>query len=224
MFDDVKFEKEKAVARFNRVRNLMRLRQIIEVASVFAAVSWCAPAVAISAGACLLDFSACLFNHHVAFLVGNAIIVLLYMLCRHSDGGAPAADLYDDFVRYSEAARAPPPPEQSEEEAPAEIGDGGCDKEMVVDECDNVAEVIEKATRQIKRFQRNRSEMTLRREIAVRPELRRSETENRRKTVNPEAAEIENLSSEEFQRRVDAFIDKHWIKRTAKFERRSMPI
>ncbi|KAG6408776.1 hypothetical protein SASPL_131799 [Salvia splendens] len=217
------FEKEKAVARFNRLRRMTRLRQIVEVASVFAAISWCS-ARAISAGACLLDFATCIFNHHVAFpfLVGNAIVVLLFLLCRHSDGGASAANLYGDFVRYSEAALAPPPSERSEEAAPppAEIGDGDCEKQMVADECDDVAKVIEKAARQMKKFQRNRSEMTLRREIAVRPELRRLETENRRKTVNPEAAEIENLSSEEFQRRVDAFIDKHWIKTTLKLERR----
>ncbi|KAG6406437.1 hypothetical protein SASPL_134039 [Salvia splendens] len=217
MFDDVKFEKEKAVARFNRLRRMTRLRQIVEVASVFVAVSWC------SARAPALDFATRLFNHHViAFLVGNAIVVLLFVLCRHSDGGASAADLYDDFVRYSEAARAPPPPEQSEEVAEAEIGDGDCQKQIVVDECDDVTKVIEKAARQMKKFQRNRSEMTLRCEVVVRPELRRSETENRRNTVNTEAAEIENLSSEEFQRRVDAFIDKHWIKTTPKLERRSM--
>ena len=194
--DSLKFDKENAMARFNRVRRVTKLLQII----VFAAVSWCLPAVA--------AWLAHLCNQHAAFLFGNAIIMLLFVLCRHGDGGASAADLYDDFGRDSEAARAPPP---------EEIGDGGCEKQIAVDECDDVAKVIEKAARQMKKFQRNRSEMTLRREIVVRPELRRSETENSRKMVNPEA-EIEKLSSEEFQRRVDAFIDKHWIKTTPKLE------
>ncbi|XP_057785843.1 uncharacterized protein LOC131003339 [Salvia miltiorrhiza] len=233
MFDNVKFEKEKAIARFNRVRRVMRLLQIIQVAGVFAAVSWCsvrAPAVAMSAGASLLEFSTYLFNHHVAFLIGNAIIVLLFMLCRQSDGGASASsrrDLYDDYAKYSDAARSLPQPEQREEVAapPAEFGGGNkqivaviADEASASSQCDDVAAAIEKAARQIKKFQRNRSEMMLRREIAVRPELRRSETENHRKLVSSGSAEIENLSNEEFRRRVDAFIDKHWIKTTAKLE------
>ncbi|KAL1561051.1 hypothetical protein AAHA92_03801 [Salvia divinorum] len=212
--DSLKFEKENAMARFNRVRRVMQLLQIIEVAGVCAAISWCFPAVARTASACLTR----LFSHHLAFLIGNAIIMLLLMLCRQSDGGD---DLYDDYARHREIARALPPP--IVEAMPAEIGGGDCDKqivEVVADEttessqsqCDDVAAVIEKAARQMRKLQRNRSEMAKRREVTVvQPELRRSETENRRKTVS---SEIENLSSEEFQQRVDAFIDKHWIKTT----------
>lgn len=234
MFDNVKFEKEKAIARFNRSRRFMRLWQIIEVAGVFAAISWfsaLAPAISRSTGAFFFEFSAYLFNHHVAFLIGNAIIVLLFMLCRQSDGGGAASaarrDLYDDYVKYSEASRALTPPDEVVA-PPAEIG-GDFDKQIVAlradeatssPQCDDVAAAIEKAARQIKKFQRNQSEMMLRHEIAVRPELRRSETENRLKTVSLESAEIENLSNEEFQRRVDAFIDKHWIKTTPKLEGR----
>lgn len=225
MFDNVKYEKETAIARFNRARGLMKLWQIVEVSLAFAAVLWCsarAPAVARSTGACLSDFSAYLFNHHVAFLIGNSIIVLIFMLCRQSDGGTAASgrrDFYDVYVKYSEAVRALPPPLQGEEAAPpVELGGGGghCDRQIVAvradeaaasSQCDDVAAAIEKASRQIKKFQRIRSEM-MRREISVRPELRRSETENSRKTKSLEDAEIENLSNEEFQRRIDAAIDK----------------
>ncbi|KAH6788381.1 hypothetical protein C2S51_003387 [Perilla frutescens var. frutescens] len=210
-FDAVKFEKEKAIAHFNRLRAVATFWQVIEVALAFAAVSWC------SARVSLLELATCVSNHHVVFLIGNAIIISLLMLCRGGGGGG--SDAYDDYVKYSEAARAlpPPPPQRSDEEvAPAAVAEFGddCGKQIVVaerTECDDVAAAIEKAARQIRRFQRTQSE-TLRREISVRPELRRSET------VSSEAAEIENLSSEEFRRRVDAFIDEHWSKRAAKLE------
>lgn len=216
--DGLKFEKENAMARFNRVRRVMKLLQIIEVAAVFAAVSWCLPAVARTAAASLTH----LCNQHAAFLFGNAIIMLLLVLCRQSDGAGGGDDLHDDYVRHSEIARALPPPEAM----PAEIGGGDCDKQIVAadettenshsqSQCDDVAAVIEKAARQIRRLQRNRSEIAKRREVTVRPELRRSETENRREKVS---SEIENLSNEEFQRKVDAFIDKHWIKTAPKIE------
>ena len=186
--DSLKFDKENAMARFNRVRRVTKLLQII----VFAAVSWCLPAVA--------AWLAHLCNQHAAFLFGNAIIMLLFVLCRQSD------DLHADYVRHSEIPEA----------MPAEIGGGDWEKQIVaadetieISQCDDVAAVIEKAARQIRKLQRTRSELAKRREVKVRPELRTSETENRRETVK---SEIENLSNEEFQRKVDAFIDKHWIK------------
>lgn len=233
MFDNVKFEKEKAIARFNRLHTIMRVRQLIEVAAVFAAISWCssrAPAIFRSTAASLLDFSTCLSNHHIVFLIGNAIIVMLLMLCRRTDAPAPARrrELYDDYVKYSETARAMPSPPQQGEEVALAAGLGDCDKQIVAvraeeatasSQCDDAAAVIEKAAKQIRRFQRTQSEV-LRREIAVRQgaELRRSETECGMKTVNTDAAGIENLSNEEFRRRVDAFIDKHWSKRATKLD------
>ncbi|KAI3460339.1 hypothetical protein Pfo_017002 [Paulownia fortunei] len=236
MFDNVKFEKEKAIARFNRFRRIVKLWQFFEVLVVFGLISWSSarvPAVLKISGGYFDEFSTYLFNHHVVFLIGNAIIVLLFMLCRQNDvNHSGAGDFYDDYVKYSEAAhqREPTlPPIPDTEDAPAaESGSGDGEKQIVVrkeeikaiSQCDDVAAAIEKATKQINRFQRTQSEK-LKREIAVRPrpELRRSETDNCRKTASSESsdvAEIETLSSEEFRRRVDAFIDKHWIRRTTK--------
>lgn len=234
MFDNVKFEKEKAIARFNRFRRVVKLWQIFEVLVAFWLISWCsarAPAVLKVTGGYFVEFSTYLFNHHVVFLIGNAIIVLLLMLCRRNDVSLSGGrDFYDDYVKYSEAAhqreRTLPPQPDTEDAPDAESGSGDYEKQIVVrteetkpiSQCDDVAAAIEKATRQIKRFQRTQSEI-LKREIAVRPrpELRRSETENCRKEESSlDAAEIETLSSEEFRRRVDAFIDKHWSKRTTK--------
>ncbi|KAK4429284.1 hypothetical protein Salat_1228700 [Sesamum alatum] len=241
VFDVVKFEKEKAIARFNRFRRIARLWQIFEVVVVFGLISWSSarvPAVLKVAEACFVEFSTYLFNHHVVFLIGNAIIVLLFVLCRQNDTASLSGggDFYDDYVKHSEAARQPEPaPSETADAAynpPTEVGGGGSrdeEKQIVVcteertavSQCDDVTAAIEKATRQIRRFQRTQSEK-LKREICVRPqpELRRSETQNRRKSVSSgerfDAAEIERLSSEEFRRTVDAFIDKHWCKKKMK--------
>ncbi|KAL0438517.1 UNVERIFIED_CONTAM: hypothetical protein Slati_2334700 [Sesamum latifolium] len=240
VFDVVKFEKEKAIARFNRFRRIARLWQIFEVVVVFGLISWSSarvPAVLKVAAACFVEFSAYLFNHHVVFLIGNAIIVLLFVLCRQSDSASPpgGGDFYDDYVKHSEAARqpesTPSPTPDTAYSPPTEAVTGGGDEEKqivvcteettAVSQCDDVTAAIEKATRQIRKFQRTQSEK-LKREIGVRPqpELRRSETQNRRKSVSCgerfDAAEIERLSSEEFRRTVDAFIDKHWCKKKIK--------
>lgn len=232
LFDNVKFEKERAIARFNRSHRVAKLWQIIEVSVLLGLVSWCstrAPAVLRLAGGYFAAFSNYLFNHHVVFLIGNAIIVLLLTLFRDSSVSISGGrDFYDDYVKYSEAAAAAHsrdsalPPRTDTEDA-VESGGGDCEKQIVVraeekkpiSQCDDLAAVIEKASRQIERFQRTQSEI-LKREITVRraPLLRRSETNNCRKADSSDAAEIEKLSNEEFRRRVDAFIDKHWIKKT----------
>ncbi|CAA0819532.1 Unknown protein [Striga hermonthica] len=217
--DSLKQEKEKAMASFNRFRRFADLWQFFEVLLVLGLISWSsgrAPGVARAAGGCLADFSNYLLNHHIVFLIGNAIIVLLVALCRNTDASVAASgggSFYDDYVRYNEAAAAvqhdPPPPRVVES-----VGGGGGEKQLVAENppFDDVAEAIEKAARQIERFQRTQSEK-LRREIsALTPrELRRSETESRRKEdLEYRAPEIESLSNEEFQRIVDAFIDKNW--------------
>ncbi|PIN21703.1 hypothetical protein CDL12_05619 [Handroanthus impetiginosus] len=231
MFDNMKFEKEKAIARFNRLRRVVKLWQIFEVLVVFGLISWSStrvPAVLKVTGGYFVEFSTYFFNHHVVFLIGNAIIVFLFMLCRQNDVNlSGGGDFYDDYVKYSEAAHqresSTLSPLANTEVPPVAESSGADEEKQIVahSQCDDVTAAIEKATRQIKRFQRTQSEK-LKQEIAVRPqpELRRSETGNCRKTASSswssDAAEIENLSNEEFRQRVDAFIDKHWIKRKTK--------
>ncbi|PIN23420.1 hypothetical protein CDL12_03857 [Handroanthus impetiginosus] len=249
VFDVVKFEKEKAIARFNRFRKIVKLWQTFEILVVLGLISWssaCVPVLLKVVGRCFIEFSTCLFNHHVVFLIGNAIIVLLFVLCRRNDTANPSVgggDFYDDYIKHSEATheRGPvltPTPYSSyaegssveekqivvcTEEAVAEAQIVVCTEEAVAEavaipQCDEVKAAIEKARRQIKKFQRTQSEK-LRREIAVRPQLQlqRSESENRQKAGSWDqqfnAAEIERLSSDEFRRTVDAFIDKHWSKK-----------
>ncbi|GFP98400.1 hypothetical protein PHJA_001983900 [Phtheirospermum japonicum] len=220
-------------------RRIAKSRQILEAVLVLGFISWSTarvPAAAKTAAGHVVRFSTYLFNHHVVFLIGNAIIVLLFVICRRNDAlsSGGGGDLYDDYVKHSEAANrgdtAPPPPPDTDA---AEVGGGGDEEKQIVvcaeetvaaPQRDDVAAVIEKAERQIRRFQRTQSER-LRREIGARPqaELRRSESENRRKSVSSVdemgAVDMERLSSEEFRRTVDAFIDKHWSKKTMKQNR-----
>ncbi|XP_073121009.1 uncharacterized protein [Henckelia pumila] len=232
VFDNVRFEKEKAVARFNRFRRIVKLWQFFELLVVLGLLSWSSarvPAVIKVAGVYFVEFSAYVFNHHVVFVIGNLIIVMLFVICRRNDAPSLSGGgygLYDDYVKHSEAAvhqREHPP--AVEENAQA-IGDGEkqivvCSEEIKANpQGDEVKTAIEEATRQIQRFQRTQSEK-LKREIAVRPrlELRRSETEKYQRTEDPEtesleAAAIDTLSSEEFRRTVEAFINKHWIKKS----------
>ncbi|KAH6834533.1 hypothetical protein C2S53_004115 [Perilla frutescens var. hirtella] len=236
MFDNVRLEKEQAIARFNRIT---KLRQFFEVLFILGLIWWSSPPLRRAASACALDFSTYLLNHHVVFLIGNTIIASLFLLCRHSnDAAAPSSasgdDLYNDYVMHSEAATAaavhlrdsvdlPPTDgeEENEKQKHKQIVVCGAEEKMImtaaIPQCDDVAVAIEKATRQIKRFQRTQSER-LKREI--RPALRRSESQNRRNSVSCgerlEAAEIERLSSDEFRRTVDEFIDKHWCRKKTK--------
>ncbi|XP_073316003.1 uncharacterized protein [Primulina huaijiensis] len=236
VFDNVRFEKEKAVARFNRFRRIVKLWQFIELLVVLGLVSWSSvrvPAVMKVAGGYFVEFSAYVFNHHVVFVIGNIIIVLLFVICRRNDelslsGGGDG--LYDDYVKHSEAVHQREHPTGNVEPAVGEDAHAFGDDEKQIVVCseeikanphgDEVTTAIEEATRQIRRFQRTQSEK-LKREIAVRPrlELRRSETEKYQRKENPkteyfEASEIDTLSSEEFRRTVEAFINKHWSKKS----------
>lgn len=249
MFDVVKLEKEKAIARFNCFKRIAKLRQFFEVFFVLGLISWSsarAPPLLRAAAACAVEFSTYLFNHHVVFLIGNAIIVSLFLLCRHNNDAASLGgdDFYDDYVMHSEAASAsaaaavvnrresadlplplplpqPPPPTEEKRIVVVRGAEEETEKQIaaVIPQCDDdVAATIEKARRQIKRFERTQSER-LKREIRP-PALRRSESQNRRNSVSCgerlEAAEIERLSSEEFRRTVDEFIDKHWCGKKTK--------
>lgn len=285
MFDSIKSEKQKAQARYNLLRRIVRLRQFLELLVVCGVLAWSSarvPDVFKLARVSIAKLYGFVFNHHVVFVIGNAIIVLLYVLCRQSDGGGGddgdgERDFYDDYVKHSVSI--------SRREAKTEISDSddvvksvsrgddvptafagfddvaatsislcsGAEETIYhyddvatavsksgaetaisrrhesekaitryddVSPCDEVAVAIEKASRQIKRFERTQSER-LRRAIAPSRrrsvELRRSETEINRKTPPAAAvAEIERLDSEEFRRAIDAFIDKHWNKKGAK--------
>ncbi|CAA2994364.1 Hypothetical predicted protein [Olea europaea subsp. europaea] len=241
-FDNVKFEKAKAMERFNRFRKITKIWQIFEVFLVFALVSWSSTRVSSVLkiyGHFVLEISSHLLNHHVVFLIGNVIIILLFILCRETDAGnvTGTGDFSDDYVKHRKTGKRNSSVSERESTAPlvmaeaatVEIAGGDEEKKIIVSpesmENDNVTMAIENASRQIKKFQRTQTEK-LKREIAVKPrrELRRSETENFRAIVTSgqrqttgsttlDGAEINTLSNEEFQRTVEEFIQKNWSKK-----------
>lgn len=226
--DTVKLEKANAIARYRRFRNLAKLLQVFEVIVAVTLLSWsstCLPAVLKLYGQYLLESSLYVLNPHVIFLIGNAIVIALFVLSRHIDAGnnSGASDFYDYYVEKREnqnsmaAAESQPSPEPVKEETI-----GGEEKQIVCKEnaarqteCEAVAKAIDKATKQIQKFERTKSEK-LKRDISVKPrkELRRSETEVRqivvtsgnRRTTAYET--VDNLSNEEFRLTVEAFIEK----------------
>lgn len=243
VFDNVKFEKAKAMARFNRFRKITKLLQFLEVFVALMVISWSSTrlsgAVKIS-GRFLFEVANYLFNPHVVFLIGNAIIVALFVLCRGNgavDENCGYGDLYDDYVRHSEVQQrkvevsvsgtAPEPPPTPEIKDMIPDSGGGdeeeeekqivcvCSSEEKTGQCDAVTTAIEKATKQIEKFQRTQSER-LKKEIAVKPrgEFRRSETVKvgRGREERPEMTSfdtVDKLSNEEFNLTIEAFIKRH---------------
>ncbi|KAL2498390.1 hypothetical protein Adt_23940 [Abeliophyllum distichum] len=229
VFINVNFEKAKTIARFNLFQIIAKPFQFLQVLVVCALVFLSLKHIDIPTVVRILSKrSAYLFNYHVVFLTWNAIIVLLFVLCRQNElsrNHSAAGDLFDDCVKHSEVHQCLSSVSISTTEnelIPPDGEDGGGDEGIEekrilctdyninsVAKCDEVTMVIEKATWQIKRFQWKQSEK-LKREIAVKPmrKLRRSETENIRMTPIA-GADIETLSNEEFQRTVQAFIYKH---------------
>ncbi|XP_051150919.1 uncharacterized protein LOC127265238 [Andrographis paniculata] len=219
IFDHVKAEKEKAIAMFNRFRRILKLWRSFQVLAVLGLI-WLSvrlPAVLNSSN---------VFNHHLVFLLGNAIIVSLFVNFRKNDDVylSTCREFYDERVKYCDVAHQTdsslPPTLAEELDCNNELNQNfaATERTAAISQSDDVMAAIEKATRQINRFQRTQSEK-LKQELVL-PQLPRSETDSSRKTSSPsDAAEMEALSNEEFRRRVDAFINNHWSHANAKANR-----
>nr|GLL23223.1 uncharacterized protein LOC109179594 [Ipomoea trifida] len=99
-FDTMKFD-EGAITMFNRFRKSMKLVHFLE--SLFPLVlilsSWARVLAAVKmSGEFVHELSVNLCNPHVVFLIGNAIIAILFVLCRHTE----ASEAYYDSVRQGE--------------------------------------------------------------------------------------------------------------------------
>lgn len=203
VFDNVKFEKAKAIARYNRLKKISKLLQFLEVLAALALISWSStrlPGAVKLSGQFLFELARYVCNPHVVFLISNAIVVALFVLRRENDSSgndySGSGDLYDDYVRQGlrkayvpEEVKIPPPPTTEIKDVnPDDSAGGGGDEEekQIVcvyseegeEQCDAVTMAIETATKQIEKFQRTQS-VVLKREIAGKSqpvELRRSET------------------------------------------------
>lgn len=229
--DTVKQEKANAMARYNRFGSFKKLLQLFELFVAVTLVSWsstCLPSVVKLAGDLFLRLALFVSNSHVIFLIGNAIIVALFLLSRQISTDAPADNLNDDVIEFSNSiAEIESPPSintarvEIEIEYPPSIDTSvnNFEKQIVCvenvvsrTECEEVTNAIEKATKEIQKFERTLSERAWRRETPLK-ELRRSESEGKR-TINKSRDEretlekVERLSNEEFRLTVEAFIQK----------------
>lgn len=254
VFDTVKFEKMKAVARYNRFRKMKKLLQVFEILVALTLISWSSTYLP-QAFKVSCDFffqlSGYVIKPRVVFVIGNAIIVALVVLCREIDAGhdhnSGSGDLYEDYVRHTQPqpqpevvpltdvdknTHAPPvaeetnvpgvfPPnekqlvhvavvekrKQVKEEKP-EIKKEKLEQKEQPEKTVAVATAIEYAPKEIQKFQRTQS-VRLKKEIASVPrlELRRSETY--RRGVSSSLESFDDLSNEEFNYTVAAFIKRH---------------
>ncbi|XP_009785221.1 uncharacterized protein [Nicotiana sylvestris] len=210
VFDNVKFEKAKAIARYNRFQNMMKMLQIFEVVVAVVLISWSWTRVPVAvklSGEVLVQVSAFLFKPHVVFLIGNGIIVAIVVLCRQTDAGSNDSvtdDILSEEILHNEvqqpivtATCGGDVPILSCDSSPVTAEPSVAtteDKQVVSSELkvpeiqsNDVATAIDTATKQIQKFKRSQSEK-LKREIATASshrELRRSETDMRRLVVRP---------------------------------------
>ena len=249
-FDSVKLEKANAMGRYHTLRkfaNFLRVLEIFVTLFIMLLLSRVTDTVKIFTDY-LRELCVVLANPRFMFLIGNAIIVTLFVKSGHfsgvkSESSNPEPDLYedyvhqrencrkvgskidsavtkvshdDDFVKHSESQQKgfsginSPIPETSEE------------KQIVCWENaphtvlpDSVTTVIKKVP-EMKFYRRTKSE-TIRPEIAEKPSraLRRSETDKFQKKDYSDDGKsprilptVEELSNEEFRRKVEAFIEK----------------
>ncbi|PHT98845.1 hypothetical protein BC332_32264 [Capsicum chinense] len=230
VFDSVKFEKNKAIARYNRFQNMMKMLQIFEVFVGVALISWSwtrIPTVVKISGEFLVKVTGYLFKPHIVFLLGNAIIVAIVVLCRQTDAGANNSvgddDVLNEEIHHTDTSVQQQIVNDLPDLSPASLPEIAEpivaaieDKQIVLSECkapeiqwNDMDTAIDTATKQIQKFKRTQSEK-LKKQITTNPlkELRRSETD--RRTIVPVEG-VDTLSNEEFRLTIEAFIKKNQI-------------
>lgn len=146
-FDNLKFEKAKAIARYNRFKKISKLLQFLEVLVALALISWSStrlPGAVKLSGQFLFELARYVCNPHIVFLISNAIVVVLFVLRRESNSSgndySGSGDLYDDYVRHSLRkayapeevkipALPPTPTTEIKDVNPDDIAGGGGDEE-----------------------------------------------------------------------------------------------
>ncbi|KAG9150402.1 hypothetical protein Leryth_014596 [Lithospermum erythrorhizon] len=218
IFDNVKYEKQKAMARFNMFQRMKKLLQVFELLVLLVLISWSTKKIPLAvdfSGKFLLELINCLKKPHIVFVMENVNE-------SNDDDFEKDYDVQNnDFTKLINS-----PLVKTNEIPKEEIEIINNEMQIVVANNDDgdrdaVEVAIEEAAKRIRRFERTQSEK-LRRDIGVRKtkELRRSETENsravvrgggERRIVESEFNTVDHLSNEEFKLAVDDFINKHRV-------------
>ncbi|KAM0945935.1 hypothetical protein DsansV1_C09g0089451 [Dioscorea sansibarensis] len=180
--DSIKVEKHNAMRRYRRIRTIGRTIRSLEVCAAMMIILWTSPrlpnAVRVS-GEVLRAAATALLSPRYVFLLGNAIVLVLFVKSGNISGSPPpSSDPYDEFLE-TRGARAV-------DASPAVAQEAACEEKKVVVE----------TKREYRRTKSERMEKG-----QEEPELRRSKTEVRRKAEGEEDAE-------EFRRTIEEFIAK----------------
>ncbi|XP_077242760.1 tRNA-methyltransferase non-catalytic subunit trm6MTase subunit [Tasmannia lanceolata] len=218
--DTVKAEKTSAMRRYNRIRKIASIFRYLELCIALFFLSWFSTRLPIAiriSGDYFRQLCVVLVSPYFVFFVGNVIIITLVAKSGQTSAGTSSGtDLYDEFLKNSEnrykirtETHSPPANTPPEEEIVYE------DKAVCV-ESRYINTDTEKCkcrdTETVKPYRRSRSEnLEAEKRKEIRRELRRSETEvcpkMEKSDENPTVASYsEDLSSEEFNRKIDAFI------------------
>lgn len=201
--DTIKIEKEKAMRRYRTFRKIANIVRTLEFFVVLLLVFWSIslssayfPAAVKLSGSFFRRVFSLLFSPHFVFIIGNVIVITLFA----KSGDRPASEIPSGDAFSGEVQAAVSSPAAEPEIVPAE------------EDKDSEVTVVEEKT-----YRRTKSsvEMVIFKE-EKKKELRRSETEPRREIGNGELTaarrrrmyDVDELSNEEFRRKVEAFIEK----------------
>ncbi|CAN6802858.1 unnamed protein product [Brassica oleracea] len=240
-FDNVKAEKAKALHRLQSIGFLFRVTEICLALLLLCWIFSSLPFAAQISGEFLRRLACVVSSPLFMFVLGNSIVVALLttkstVLSSGVDGGGEA-DIYDAFIRSGENRASSSDVRGIPEETTVYVDKQmiGTETDSVsnsnsiptVAREDHVTTEPEKETVTVtdlvknhsppptKVYRRSKSEkQRLDTVMKPKPSLRRSETEKCRETVKP-CEEVpfpeDNLTNEEFQKTIEAFIAKQLI-------------
>ncbi|KAF5736014.1 hypothetical protein HS088_TW14G00146 [Tripterygium wilfordii] len=230
--DNVKEEKTSAIELgFNRLRSVAKLFRFVELCLALVVLLWIftrLPFVVRISGEYLRQLAGIVASPLFVFLLCNGIIGALFAKSREFSA---EAEIYEEFIKNSEnrgvkslSADSAAVDGHLSREAEEIVFQ---DKEIICQESATAISICHGSQNNIEKdsdsdsesdsdtpkpYRRSKSEKLKREssDMAV-EKLRRSETEKFLKSVNPEEDLLpsEDLSDEEFQKAVDAFIAKH---------------
>ncbi|KAJ9674763.1 hypothetical protein PVL29_023974 [Vitis rotundifolia] len=247
-FDSVKLEKANAMRRYHTLRKFANFLRVLEVSvALFIMLFWSSKRVSNAVkifSEYLRELCVVLANPRFVFLIGNAIIITLFVKSGRFSGENPyrgnaEPDLYDEYVQHSENSQKVVSQidravtkvshdddfvthSESQQKVLSEIDSpvpaSSDDKQIVSWENalhtvlpDPVTTVTKKVPET--KFYRRTKSATIRSEKPSR-ELRRSETDKFQKMDSSggksarRLSRVDELSNEEFRRKVEAFIEK----------------
>lgn len=234
--DAIKIEKAKAMHRYRTFQKIATIVRILEIFVAAVLISWSilrsseyVPAAVEISSAFLRRVFSLLFCPHFVFLVGNVIIITLFANSRQK---SPAGELQAEERELEPVKVAGEifagEVQVEEREKPEVVKVHAVDETAVVPVVENreievtvTPAVVEKVIREVERKSYRRTKSALEEVIGEKIELRRSKTVPRGKSRNGESSmaateartrrrmyDVEDLSNEEFKKRVEAFIEK----------------